>query len=60
MSALGNMLSVMGETVFSWTFEVARPPQNTDKYAGVLYINNKPSFIYEITDTKKKDTWRKI
>ena len=41
-------------------FEVARPPQNTDKYAGVLYINNKPSFIYEITDTKKKDTWRKI
>ena len=41
-------------------FEVARPPLLTDRYAGILYVNNRPSFIYEITDTKKKDTWRKI
>ena len=41
-------------------FEIARPPLPTDRYAGILYINNRPSFIYEITDTKKKDTWRKI
>ena len=41
-------------------FEIARPPLPTDRYAGILYINNRPSFIYEITDTKKKNTWRKI
>ncbi len=41
-------------------FELPRPPAAIMRYAGVLYIDNKPSFIYELTEAKKKDTWRKI
>ena len=41
-------------------FELKRPPQPTQKYAGVLYIKNKPSYLYELSEVKKKNTWRKV
>jgi hypothetical protein len=55
-----DIITLLWIASIPFPFEIARPPQTTDRYAGVLYIDNKPSFIYEITDTKKKDTWRKI
>jgi len=39
-------------------FEEKRPVKG--KYAGVAYIDGRPSFIYEYSSEKKKDTWRKI
>lgn len=39
-------------------FEEVRP--NNSAYVGVAYINKRPSFIYEFSSEKKKDTWRKI
>jgi len=41
-------------------FEVPRPPHALQRFAGVLYIDNKPSFLYELSEEKKKDTWRKV
>jgi len=41
-------------------FEVPRPPANTHFYAGVLYIDSQPSFLYETCETMKKITWRKV
>lgn len=41
-------------------FEMPRPPANTHFYAGVLYINSQPSFLYETCETFKKATWRKV
>jgi len=41
-------------------FELKRPPEPTQKYAGVLYIKDIPSYLYELSETKKKDTWRKV
>ncbi len=41
-------------------FELPRPPDHTMRYAGILYINDKPSFVYEFSSTLKKDSWRKI
>ena len=41
-------------------FELLRPPAPHIRFAGILYIDNKPSFIYELSEEKKKDTWRKI
>jgi len=41
-------------------FEVARPPARAERFAGVLYISGKPSYLYEVCTEKKKDTWRKI
>lgn len=41
-------------------FEVPRPPANNHFYAGVLYIDSQPSFLYETCETMKKITWRKV
>jgi len=41
-------------------FELPRPPANTHFYAGVLYIDSQPSFLYETCETMKKITWRKV
>jgi hypothetical protein len=41
-------------------FEIKRLPSNFEQYAGVLYIRNIPSYLYELTTDKKKDTWRKV
>lgn len=41
-------------------FEVQRPPTQLEKYAGILYIRNAPAYLYEFTEEKKKDTWRKV
>ena len=41
-------------------FELPRPPALNMRYAGILYINNKPSFVYELCAEFKKDSWRKI
>lgn len=39
-------------------FEEKRP--QIASYVGIAYIDGTPSFIYEYTNAKKKDTWRKI
>tara|TARA_R100000231_G_scaffold122526_1_gene92705 strand:- start:2439 stop:2924 length:486 start_codon:yes stop_codon:yes gene_type:complete len=39
-------------------FEEVRPV--TAKYAGVLYLQNQPAFIYEFSNELRKKTWRKI
>ena len=41
-------------------FELKRPPQPTEKYAGVLYLKDIPSYLYELSEVKKKNTWRKV
>ena len=41
-------------------FEVKRPPALQYKYAGVLYINKQPSYLYDFSTDMKKKTWRKI
>ena len=41
-------------------FELQRPPHPTQKYAGVLYIRDIPSYLYELSEIKKKNTWRKV
>lgn len=39
-------------------FEEKRPV--SARYAGVAYVDNTPSFIYEYSSEMKKNTWRKI
>ena len=41
-------------------FEIKRLPSNFEQYAGVLYIRNIPSYLYELSTNKKKDTWKKV
>ena len=41
-------------------FEVPRPPKRTETYAGVLYVNRRPAYLYELATQKWKDTWRKV
>ena len=41
-------------------FEIKRLPSNFEQYAGILYIRNIPSYLYELSTDKKKDTWRKV
>ena len=41
-------------------FELPRPPAMTMRYAGILYIDNKPSFVYDFSETLQKDSWRKV
>jgi hypothetical protein len=41
-------------------FELPRPPAMTMRYAGILYIDDKPSFVYDFSETLQKDSWRKI
>jgi len=41
-------------------FEIPRPPATHHFYAGVLYIDSQPSFLYETCETMKKITWRKV
>ena len=41
-------------------FEVPRPPERTETYAGVLYVNRRPAYLYELSTRKYRDTWRKI
>lgn len=55
-----DFLSLIWITGIPFPFELSRPPHALERYAGVLYINNKPSFLYELSEEKKKDTWRKV
>ena len=41
-------------------FELPRPPNRTELYAGILYIKKRPAYLYELSTRKWKDTWRKI
>lgn len=41
-------------------FELPRPPEKHHQYAGVLYIDDKPSYLYETSVEMKKITWRKV
>ena len=41
-------------------FIVKRPPSALMKYASILYMNKKPAILYSLSETKQKDTWRKI
>ena len=44
----------------AFPFETRRPPDPQYKYAGVLYINKQPAYLYEFSTERKKKTWRKI
>ena len=41
-------------------FEVPRPPHRIETHAGILYVDKRPAYLYELTTQKWKDTWRKI
>ena len=41
-------------------FEVPRPPNRLELYAGILYIDKRPAYLYELSTRKWKDSWRKI
>ena len=41
-------------------FVIKRPPSALMKYASILYMNKKPAILYSLSETKQKDTWRKI
>lgn len=41
-------------------FTIPRPPDSEMLWAGVLFLREYPWIIYEYSETKKKDTRRKI
>jgi hypothetical protein len=41
-------------------FAIARPPRVEQIWAGILYKKGIPYAIWEFTEERKKDTWRKI
>ena len=41
-------------------FAIARPPRVEQTWAGILYKSGIPYAIWEFTEERKKDTWRKI
>ena len=41
-------------------FVVPRPPPDETRYAGVLHYGNLPWILYEYSETKNKDTRRKV
>jgi len=41
-------------------FTLKRPLPENASWAGVLYKNNIPWILYDLSEEKKKDTWRKI
>jgi hypothetical protein len=41
-------------------FAIARPPRVEQTWAGILYKKGIPYAIWEFTEERKKDTWRKI
>lgn len=55
-----NIATLVWVKGIPFPFEVPVPPLPHERYAGVLYINRKPSFLYELSQEKKKNTWRKI
>lgn len=40
--------------------KVIRPPEPGMSWAGVLFLNNYPWVVYDFSEEKKKDTWRKV
>ena len=54
---LASLIWIQG---IPFPFEVPRPPNRTELYAGILYINKRPAYLYELSTRKWKDTWRKI
>ena len=40
--------------------KVIRPPESGMSWAGVLFLNNYPWVVYDFSEEKKKDTWRKV
>lgn len=41
-------------------FKVIRPPESGMSWAGVLFLNKYPWVVYDFSEEKKKDTWRKV
>jgi hypothetical protein len=41
-------------------FTVPRPPDSSMKWAGILHLHGLPWMLYEYSDTKLKDTRRKV
>lgn len=54
---LASLIWIQG---IPFPFEVPRPPSQLEKYAGILYIDKRPAFLYELSTRKWKDSWRKI
>jgi hypothetical protein len=55
-----DVLTLVWVDSVPFPFEVKRPPQLQFKYAGILYINKQPSYLYNFSTDMKKTTWRKI
>lgn len=41
-------------------FRIPRPPEPEMAYAGILFVQGAPWTVYEYSETKRKDTLRKI
>jgi hypothetical protein len=41
-------------------FTLERPLPLSYTWAGVLYRENMPWILYDVSEEKKKDTWRKV
>jgi len=41
-------------------FTIPRPPPDTAKYAGILYLGSFPWLLYEYSEVKNPDTRRKV
>ena len=41
-------------------FTLKRPLSETSSWAGILHRGGIPWILYDISDEKKKDTWRKV
>ena len=54
---LASLIWIQG---IPFPFEVPRPPNRTELCAGILYINKRPAYLYELSTRKWRDTWRKI
>ena len=44
----------------STPFSVPRPPEATMAFAGILHFKGLPWVLYEYSDVRKKNTWRKV
>ncbi len=55
-----DIATVLWLDSIAFPFETKRPPDAKYQYAGVLYINKQPAYLYDFSTNMKKKSWRKI
>ena len=55
-----NIVSMLWIKDCPFPFPLKRPLPENASWAGILYQNNIPWVLFDLSEEKKKDTWRKI